>query len=303
MRAAVYTRYGPPEVVQVREVEKPTPANNELLVRVRATTLTRGDSRLRGFTVDNAAEWLGMRLFIGIRGPRRRILGMELAGDVEAVGSDVQGFKVGDRVFGSTYQGFRFGAHAEYVTLPGDGMVAHIPEGVSYEEAAPIPSGGTAALVFLRNTGKVETRERVLINGASGTLGTYGVQIAKHYGAEVTGVCSARNVELVKSLGADHVIDYTSEDFTKGEGRYDLVFDAVNKSSKEKCRNILAPGGDYIGTNGPEPKIAELLYLRGLMEEGELRTVIDRRYTLDEIAEAHRYVDTGRKRGNVIVTV
>lgn len=303
MKAAVYNKYGGPEFVQVKEVPKPSPKPNEVLVKIHATTVTRGDSRIRSFIVPSAMNWILGRMFLGIFRPRRKILGMELAGEIAETGDKVTEFKVGDKVFASTYPGFMFGSHAEYVCLPESGMIALKPSNMSYEEAAPVASGGAACLVFLRDIGKVGERGKVLINGASGTLGTFGVQIAKYYGAEVTGVCSTRNVDRVKSLGADHVIDYTKDDFTKGEEKYDLIFDAVSKSSKEKCSKILTPTGSYIQTGGPEPNRDELVFLRGLIEDGYIKTVIDRRYSLDDIVEAHRYVDTGRKQGNVVINI
>ena len=303
MKAIVYYKYGPPEVLYIKEVDKPEPKVDEVLIKVLATTVHRGDSRMRSMTVPGPLyERIMGRLVLGVFGPRRKILGMELAGEIESIGKNVTKFNVGDQVFASTYPGLRFGAYAEYVCLPENGMIALKPSNMTYDEAAPLPSGGSAALVFLRDTGKVKDRKKVLINGASGSLGTYGVQIAKYYGAEVTGVCSTGNVELVQSLGADKVIDYKKQDFTKGAEKYDLIFDAVSKSSKSACQNILAPNGAYIETSGPDPGVEELLFLKELVEAGKLKTVIDRSYSFKEIVEAHRYVDKGHKIGNVIVT-
>ena len=304
MKAVVYEKYGPPEVLQIKEVEKPTPKDNEVLIKIIATTLHRGDVRMRSIDVPGSlVEKIMGRLILGITGPRRKILGMELSGEIESIGKNITSFKEGDQVFASTYEGLRFGAHAEYICLPEDSLIALKPVNMTHEEAAPVPSSGLAALIYLRDTGKIQTRKKVLINGASGSLGTYGVQIAKYYGAEVTGVCSTANVEMVKSLGADHVIDYTKEDFTEGEEKYDLIFDAVSKSSKAKCQKVLNPGGDYIQTSGPNPKQADLVFLKELVEAGKLISVIDRRYPFDQIIEAHRYVEKGHKKGNVIITM
>ena len=304
MKAVVYEKYGPPEVLQFKEVEKPTPKDNEVLIKIIATTLHRGDVRMRSIDVPGSlVEKIMGRLILGITGPRRKILGMELSGEIESIGKNITSFKEGDQVFASTYEGLRFGAHAEYICLPEDSLIALKPVNMTHEEAAPVPSSGLAALIYLRDTGKIQTRKKVLINGASGSLGTYGVQIAKYYGAEVTGVCSTVNVEMVKSLGADHVIDYTKEDFTEGEEKYDLIFDAVSKSSKAKCQKVLNPGGDYIQTSGPNPKQADLVFLKELVEAGKLISVIDRSYPFDQIIEAHRYVEKGHKKGNVIITM
>ena len=304
MRAVVYEKYGPPEVLEFREVEKPSPKDNEVLIKIIATTLHRGDVRMRSMDVPGSAfEKIMARLILGITGPRRKILGMECSGVIEATGKNVTKFSIGDQVFASTYEGFRFGAHAEYISLPEDSLIALKPVNMTHEEAAPVPSSGLAALIYLRETGKIETRKKVLINGASGSLGTYGVQIAKYYGAEVTGVCSTANIEMVKSLGADHVIDYTVKDFTEGEERYDLVFDAVSKSSKTACQKILTSGGDYIETTGPNPKQEDLLFLKELIEAGKLISVIDRSYPFEQIISAHRYVEKGHKKGNVIITM
>jgi NADPH:quinone reductase-like Zn-dependent oxidoreductase len=302
MKAIVYDRYGPPEVLKLTEIETPKPKQNEVLVKIIATTLHRGDTRMRSLSIPGSFfEKLMGRFFIGITGPKRKILGMELAGVVESIGNEVTMFNIGDEVFAST--GLSFGAHAEYICLPEDGVIAFKPSNISFEEAAPVPASGCAALVFLRDTGKIKNNHRVLINGASGALGTYGVQIAKYFGVEVTGVCSTANLELVTSLGADHVIDYTKEDFTKSEKQYDLIFDTVSTSSKSECQKILAPNGRYIRTTGPEPKREDLLFLKEIIEAGKLKTVIDRHYSLDEIVEAHRYVDKGHKKGNVVINV
>jgi len=312
MKAIVCTKYGLPEVLQLKEVEKPIPNDNEVLIKIHAASATISDCLVRSGKV-NILLWLPMRIFVGFRRPRRSILGLELSGEVERIGKDVKRFKIGDNVFAFT--GKRFGAYAEYTCLPEDGVympadciMALKPSNLTYEEAAASPTRGTLALHFLKN-GNIQNGQKVLIYGASGGVGTFAVQIAKHYGAKVTGVCSTSNLELVKSLGADEVIDYTKEELTKSGEHYDLIFDAVGKrkSSKFKlmCKKELTPNGKYISVDDGTPRINNeyLILLKELIETGKIKPVIDNCYPLEQIAEAHRYVDKGHKKGNVGITV
>jgi NADPH:quinone reductase-like Zn-dependent oxidoreductase len=305
VKAAVYTAYGGPEVLHLKEVEKPAPKGDEVLVRVHATTVTIGDTIMRSLEMPGS-RWqrLFARVYLGIKAPKRTILGMELAGEIEAVGKDVKRLEKGDRVFASTF-GVNFGGYAEYKCLPEDGMIATIPANLSYEEAAALPGGGMTALRCLRK-GRVRSGQKVLIYGASGAVGTYAVQIAKHLGAEVTGVCSTTNLELVRSLGADKVLDYTQEDFTLSAGTYDVVFDAVGKLDSLHGKKALKKAGAYLNVltaSGRGEKSEDLLFVKELAETGKIRPVVDRRYPLEQIIEAHRYVDEGHKRGNVVIAV
>ncbi|KLV30984.1 NAD(P)-dependent alcohol dehydrogenase [Priestia megaterium] len=302
MKAMVCTKYGKPDVLQLEEVEKPIPKENEILIKIHATTVTSGDCRVRSFN-SPLLLWLPMRIVLGLRKPRKSILGVELAGEVEDVGKNVTRFKKGDQLFAMT--GMKFGGYAEYICLPEKGTIAVKPENVTHEEAASISFGGTTALHFFRK-GNIQAGQKVLIYGASGAVGTAAVQLASYYGAEVTGVCSAKNSELVKSLGADYVIDYQNEDFNKKEERYNLIFDAIGKITKNQCKGALALNGRFVSVEGQgiaKVQTEDLLLLKKLMEEGRIKSVIDRCYSLEQIPAAHEYVETGHKVGNVVVVL
>lgn len=319
MKAIVYTKFGSPDVLELKEIVKPTPKDNEVLIRIVATTV--------------AAEDPGIRANPGLNGflkPKKSILGFYLAGEVEAVGKDVKRFKKSDKVYGNTGLGL-LGTYAEYICMPEEGALVMKPANISYEEAAALPNGALTALPFLSDRGNIQSGQRVLINGASGAVGTIAVQLARYFGADVTGVCSTTNLELVKSLGADKVIDYTKEDFTKNGQTYDIIFDTVGKSPFSRYMGSLTENGTYLTTipspatmfqmlwtsmaggkkvgiaaTGLRPsneKTKELLFLNGLIETGKIKAVIDRSYPLEQMAEAHRYVAAGHKKGNVVITI
>ncbi len=323
MKAVVWTKYGSPDVLQLKDVEKPVPKDNEVLIRIYAATVTAGDCELRSLKFPLGLR-LPMQLYVGLRKPRRvTILGQELAGEIESAGKDVKLFRKGDQVFAAT--GFVFGAYADYVCLPEKGVVAKKPANMSYEEAAAVPTGGLNALYFLRKV-NIQSGQKVLINGAGGSIGTFATQLAKSFGAEVTAVDSTRKLEMLRSIGADHVIDYTQEDFTKRGEAFDVIFDVVGKSSFSGCIRSLKEKGIYLSANpslsrgirglwtsmrsgkkvmgGVASYEAEdLVLLKELIEAGKISSEIDRRYPLEETAEAHRYVDTGQKKGNVVIIV
>ncbi len=326
MKAIVYTEYGPPDVLQLKEIEKPSPKDNEVLIRIHATDVTTGDVNARGFTFVPPGFGPLPRLMMGIRGPRKAILGSDVAGEIEAIGKDVKQFTEGDQVFG--IDSVTSGTYAEYVCWPEEAALIIKPANMTYEEAAATAFGASTALYFLRDKANIQSGQSVLINGASGGVGTAAVQLAKYYGAEVTGVCSTANLEMVKSLGADKVIDYTSEDFTQTGETYDIIIDLVRASSFSHCKSSLKEKGIYLAVAGGLKAASQMLWtsvvgskkvifggggaserkeilssLREIIEAGKLKSVIDRSYPLEQIVDAHRYVDSGHKKGNVVISV
>jgi NADPH:quinone reductase-like Zn-dependent oxidoreductase len=305
MKAVVCKRYGPPEVLRVQELATPVPRKNEVRIRIRATTVTSSDCYVRGLDLSPAYRLMA-RLALGWNAPRQPVLGMVLSGEVDSVGPDAKSFEVGQPVFGFNQR--RFGTYAQYVCWPEDGLLATLPATLTDDEAAAIPYGGLLALHFLRKA-EVRAGQLILVYGASGAVGTSAVQLARHLGAKVTGVCSTSNVDLVASLGATAVIDYTTEDFTDRAERYDLILDTVGKrksaAALRRCRQVLAPGGACVSVDDGRPDLRreDLVLLGELATKGEIRPVIDRTYALDDIVDAHRYVDSGHKRGNVVITV
>lgn len=307
MKAAVCEKYGPPEVLKVREIEKPTPKKGELLIKVRATSVNSGDVRLRALRVDDGSLGsvvkLAMRLIVGVKGPRRKVLGSVLAGTVEEFGEDVDGFEVGDEVYAMT--GLKFGAFAEYATLSQKKAVTLKPKKANFEQAASIPFGGTTALYFLRKAG-IEKAKKVLIYGSSGAVGTAALQVAKYYGADITAICGKDGMKLSKELGASKVYDYKKDKITDLTGRYDAIFDAVGKISKKEAKHLLSEGGQYVtvaGMDVAKELTSDLKQLATMYDEGSFKAVIDRTYSLDDIVDANRYVDIGHKKGSVVIAV
>lgn len=330
MKAVVYTQYGSPDVLRLREVAKPAPRANEILIRIHATPVNFGDIMARNFGAVTPRTfnmpsplWLLSRIALGVRKPKQQILGNEFAGQVEAVGQAVTRFKAGDAVFG--YRSTNFGANAEYLCMPENGLVAHKPANMTYEQAAAVPYGALTALALLRKA-NIQRGQKVLINGASGGIGSHAVQFARHFGADVTGVCSTPGLELVKTLGANRVIDYTREDFAASGETYDLIFDVMGRSSFARCKGALKPNGLYLLASFKLPQLFQMMrtaraggkkvicalssekpgdleFIREMIEAGEMKSVVDRCYPLEQAAEAHRYVEAGHKRGHVVMTV
>lgn len=330
MKAIVYTEYGSPDVLHLKEVEKPAPRDNELLIKIYATTVNYGELAARNFKNIRPSEFnmpsflfFPARLEFGYDKPKRQILGTEFAGEIEAVGKDVTLFKKGDQVFG--YRGPLFGANAEYMCMPADGLVTLKPSNVSYEQAATTPGGALTALTLLRHV-SIQPGQKVLINGASGAIGSHAVQLARHFGAEVTGVCGTRRMEFVKALGASKVIDYTKEDFTRNGETYDIIFDILGRNSFSRCKNSLTPNGRYLLASFKTRQIFEMLwtsmvgsqkvicalsnetpedlvFIKGLIEAGVIKPIIDKRFPLEQVADAHRYVEAGNKKGHVVIAV
>lgn len=323
MKAIISTGYGSPEVLQVKSVTKPSPKSNEILIKIHSAAVTRAGSMMR-----TGKPYIG-RLLLGFFKPKHPIPGTAFAGVIEAIGKDVQQYRIGEKVFGESIE--TFGAHAEYLCLPEDGVFTTMPENISFEEAAPTTDGALTSINFLKNIGKIQKDQKILINGASGSLGTSAVQLAKYYGAFITGICSTKNMPLVKSLGADHVIDYTQEDFTKNNHKYDVIYDTIGTLSFSKCKNSLTENGVFISPVLGMPLLFQTIWtsifgkkkakfsatgllsppeLKTLFQEikkiislGKLKTIIDRRYTIDQIADAHHYIDKGHKKGNVILVL
>jgi NADPH:quinone reductase-like Zn-dependent oxidoreductase len=330
MKAIVFTEYGSPDVLRLAEVEKPTPQDNELLIKIYATNVNFGDTLTRKFNTISPFKfsmptplWLPVRMMFGFRKPKVNILGNEFAGKVEAVGTEVTRFKVGDDVF--AYRGMNMRAYAEYATIAEDGLVALKPANMTYEEAAAVPYGAMTALNLLKKA-NIQRGQKVLINGASGSIGSFALQLAKYYGAEVTGVCGTPRMEMVKALGADKVIDYTTEDFTQRGETYDLIFDVLNKSSFSRCKRVLKPNGRYLLASFKTRQLIQMLwtsrfgskkvicalsserqedlvFLKELVEAGHIKSIIDRCYPLEQTADAHRYAESGHKRASVIISL
>ncbi len=320
----MHTQYGPPDVLQIKEVVKPVPKDNEVLIKIFATSVTSGDCNARSFEFVPGLFWLPARIIFGFTKPKINILGTELAGEIEATGKDVKLFNKGDQVFALSC--ITYGGHAEYVCMPEDGVLAAKPSNLTFDEAVAVPFGAHSALFFIKDQANVQPGQKVLIYGASGGIGTYAVQLAKYYGAEVTGVCSTANLDMVKSLGADHVIDYTKEDFAKSNEAYDVIFDTVGKISFSHCKSLLKQKGVYLAasmntailfqmlwtsiTGGKKvmggvaiERQEDLLFFKKLIEAGKLKPVIDRRYPFEQIVDAFKYVEQGHKKGNVVITL